>query len=187
VDNWLYQNPNFDWRGKLTIQNFSQAFYYSYEKYQQTASTDSIDLNKLERSGAKVIFYHGTSDPLITPFGSYNYIQRVFDRYGVAQTRSFIRTFFFPNLGHAPPTLTGQEDGLDQVVDALQAWVEHGQVPESFTQVPGSARETLQVCAYPDQAVVTGHSGSQPLFTCQHRSSVPPALAADSLTGWDTR
>jgi len=146
-----------------------------------------IDLNKLERSGAKVIFYHGTSDPLITPFGSYNYIQRVFDRYGVAQTRSFIRTFFFPNLGHAPPTLTGQEDGLDQLVDALQAWAEHGQAPESFTQLPGAGRETLQVCAYPDQAVVTGHSGNQPLFTCQHRSSVPAALAADSLTAWDKR
>jgi pimeloyl-ACP methyl ester carboxylesterase len=187
VDNWLYQDPNFDWRGSLTIQNFHKAFYYSYRKYQRTASTDSIDLDKLEKSGAKVIFYHGTSDPLIVPFGSYNYVQRLFDRYGVATTRSFVRAFFFPNLGHASPVLAGQEDSLNQLVDALQAWVEHGQAPEYFTQVPGSGTETLRVCAYPDQAVVTGHSGSQPLFTFQHRSSVPPNLAADSLTVWDKR
>lgn len=72
VDNWLYQDPNYDWPARLTIQDFTTAFYASYEKFQATASTDSTDLTQLERSGAKVIFYHGTSDPLIVPFGSYN-------------------------------------------------------------------------------------------------------------------
>jgi hypothetical protein len=31
-DFWLYQNPDFDWRTHLTIQNFTRAFYASYEK-----------------------------------------------------------------------------------------------------------------------------------------------------------
>jgi feruloyl esterase len=186
VDNWLNQNPDYDWRTRLTIQNFTQAFYASYQKFQATASTDSTDLDQLERSGAKVIFYHGTNDPLITPFGSYNYIQRLYDRYGVARTRSFVQTFFFPGLPHQPPTLTGTVDGLDQLLDALQTWVQHGQEPESFTEVTASG-ENLKVCAYPDKSVVTGSSGANPLITCVPSDTVPPAQAAASLTVWDQR
>ena len=186
VDNWLNQNPSYDWRAHLTIQNFTQAFYASYEKFQATASTDSTNLDQLEHSGAKVIFYHGTNDPLIVPFGSYNYIQRLYDRYGVAQTRSFVQTFFFPGLGHAPPTLTGTEDGLDQLLDALQAWVQHGQEPEFFTEVTASG-ENLKVCAYPDKSVVTGYSGGNPVITCVHNDTVSLAQAAASLTVWDKR
>ena len=184
VDNWLNQDPGYDWRAHLTIQNFTQAFYASYQKFQATASTDSTDLDSLEKSGAKVIFYHGTNDPLIVPFGSYNYIQRLYDRYGVAQTRSFAQTFFFPGLGHQPPTLTGTEDGLDQLLDALQAWTQHGQEPESFTEVT-STGQNLKVCAYPDKSVVTGYSRGNPVITCEHGNTVPSAQAAASLTTWD--
>lgn len=184
VDNWLYQDPAYDWPARLTIQDFAKAFYASYEKFQATASTDSTDLTQLERSGAKVIFYHGTSDPLIAPFGSYNYIQRLYDRYGVAQTRSFVQTFFFPGLGHQPPALTGPGDGLNQLLDALQAWTQHGTAPESFTEVTASG-EHLKVCAYPDKSLVTGFSGGNPVITCEHQDTVPPAQAAASLTAWD--
>jgi pimeloyl-ACP methyl ester carboxylesterase len=184
VDNWLYQDPNYDWPAHLTIQDFTTAFYASYEKFQATASTDSADLTQLERSGAKVIFYHGTSDPLIVPFGSYNYIQRLYDRYGVARTRSFVQTFFLPGLGHQPPALTGSEPALDQLLDALQAWTQHGTAPESFTEVTASG-EDLKVCAYPDKSLVTGFSHGSPLITCQHQDTVPAAQAAASLTAWD--
>lgn len=184
VDNWLNQDPGYDWRAHLTIRNFTQAFYASYEKFQATASTDSTDLNQLEKSGAKVILYHGTNDPLIVPFGTYNYIQRLYDRYGVSNTRSFVQTFFFPGLGHQPPTLTGTEDGLDQLLDALQAWTQRGQEPESFTEVTGTGAD-LKVCAYPDKPVVTGQSGGNPVIACQHSDTVPAGQATASRTAWD--
>jgi feruloyl esterase len=184
VDNWLNQNPDYDWRAHLTIGNFTTAFYASYAKFQATASTDSTDLDQLERSGAKVIFYHGTNDPLIVPFGSYNYIQRLYDRYGVARTRSFVDTFFFPGLPHQPPTLTGTEDGLDQLLDALQGWVQHGQEPQSFTEVTAAGLD-LKVCAYPDKSVVTGSSAGNPVVTCVPSDTVPAAQVAASLTVWD--
>lgn len=184
VDNWLNQDPGYNWRAHLTIGNFTQAFYASYQKFQATASTDSTDLDQLERSGAKVIFYHGTDDPQIVPFGSYNYIQRLYDRYGVARTRSFVQTFFFPGLGHAPPTLSGTEPGIAQLLVALEAWTQHGQEPESFTEVTASG-ENLKVCAYPDKSVVTGYSGGNPVITCVPAGTVDPAQAAASLTVWD--
>jgi hypothetical protein len=73
---------------------------------------------------------------------------------------------------------------MDQLLDALQNWVKHGQEPESFTEVT-AAGEDLKVCAYPDQSVVTGYSGGNPVITCAHSETVPPAQAAASLTVWD--
>ncbi|MEQ4722579.1 tannase/feruloyl esterase family alpha/beta hydrolase [Nonomuraea sp. B19D2] len=121
---WLYQDAAFDWRAKLTMANFEEAVELSYRKFRDSAATDSTDLSRVQRSGAKVIFYHGTNDPLIVPFGSYNYQQRLFDRYGVKRTRSFVRTFYFPGVAHTDPALAGNGPAREQVLDALQAWVE---------------------------------------------------------------
>jgi hypothetical protein len=95
-----------------------------------------------------------------------------------------VATFFFPGLPHQPPTLTGTEDGLDQLLDALQGWTQHGKAPESFTEVTTSG-EDLKVCAYPDKPVVTGYSGGNPVITCEHSDAVPPSQAAASATIWD--
>ncbi|WP_370266014.1 tannase/feruloyl esterase family alpha/beta hydrolase [Streptomyces sp. V4I8] len=90
---WLEQDAGYDWRRHLTIENFPQAFEASYRKFQATASTDSTDLSAVRRNNGKILCYLGVNDPLIVPFGSYNYQQRLFDRYGVEGTRSFVRTF----------------------------------------------------------------------------------------------
>jgi hypothetical protein len=97
-----------------------------------------------------------------------------------------VQTFFFPGLGHQPPALTGTEDGLDQLLDALQAWVQRGQEPESFTEVTASG-ESLKVCAYPDKSVVTGYSGGNPVISCVHGDGVSADQAAASRTVWDQR
>jgi tannase/feruloyl esterase len=162
---WTYQDPTFDWRANLTIENFPKAFAYSQRKFAVTASTDSTDLSKVLKSGAKIIFYHGTNDPLITSYGSYNYVDRLTDRYGTKKLRSFVRTFFYPGLGHNNPTLAGG-NGQTVMLDALENWVEDGPAPESFTDVAGS-NGAIQVCAYPDRAVVTGTSGGKPAYACR--------------------
>ncbi|MFC9842813.1 tannase/feruloyl esterase family alpha/beta hydrolase [Streptomyces sp. NPDC060223] len=174
--NWLYQDPNFDWREKLTMKNFAEAVELSYRKFSTTASTDSTDLSRVRDSGSKIIFYHGTSDPLIVPFGSYNYQQRLFDRYGVQQTRSFVRTFYFPGVSHTDPVLTGDAPAQDQMLDALQNWAEGGDAPKSFVQ-KGSTGRTRTICAYPDVAVAGGDKQS-----CRTRTKVPADLAAASRT-----
>ncbi|MFI6080808.1 tannase/feruloyl esterase family alpha/beta hydrolase [Streptomyces sp. NPDC051217] len=175
---WLYQDPHFDWRRNLTMKNFAGAVERSYRKFRATASTDSTDLSRVQRSGAKIIFYHGTNDPLIVPFGSYNYQQRLFDRYGVQRTRSFMRTFHFPGVGHEEPVLTGKAPARDQLVDALQTWVERGDAPESVVQGGSTGQERL-ICAYPDTATTV----STP--SCRTKNEVPGDLAAASRTVWD--
>jgi hypothetical protein len=39
------------------------------------------------------------ADPLIVPFGSWNYDTRLFQKYGVAGTKDFYRSFFYPGNG----------------------------------------------------------------------------------------
>ena len=45
--------------------------------------------------------------------------------------------------------------------------------------------QNLKVCAYPDQPLVTGYSGGNPVITCQHSDTVSADQAAASLTTWD--
>jgi hypothetical protein len=162
---WLYQDPSFDWRASLSIANFPTAFTDSQRKFAASAATDSTDLSQVVTNNAKIIFYHGTNDPLITSHGSYEYIDRLTDRYGERRTRSFVRTFFYPGLGHTSPPLV-EGDGHSLMLDALQKWVETGTAPESFTEVAGT-NGAIKVCAHPDRAVVTGTSGGKPTYTCK--------------------
>ncbi|WP_248960059.1 tannase/feruloyl esterase family alpha/beta hydrolase [Sphaerisporangium perillae] len=126
---------------------------------------DAFRVDGLSPAEAKAI-YHGTNDPLIVPFGSYNYQQRLFDRYGVKVkgTRSFVRTFFFPGVSHTDPTLAGTGSAQDQMLDALQAWAERGDAPGSFVQADSEGQGRL-ICAYPDTPLTAGDDHS-----CRPRS-----------------
>ncbi|MBW8792770.1 MAG: tannase/feruloyl esterase family alpha/beta hydrolase [Streptomyces sp.] len=180
VRNWLQQDPGYDWRKNLTMENFPRFFEASYRKFEKTAATDSTDLSKARRKNAKILAYTGTNDPLILPFNSYNYQQRLFRRYGVQGTRSFVRTFYFPGVGHTEPDLTGTTDARSRLLDVLEAWTEHGRAPESFGQkgpVTGTGRT---ICAYPDTAAAPGAGAP-----CTTRTSVPADLAAESTTVLD--
>ncbi|MFF4118545.1 tannase/feruloyl esterase family alpha/beta hydrolase [Streptomyces sp. NPDC001714] len=180
--NWLKQDPDYDWRKNLTMENFPRVFEASYRKFERTAATDSTDLSKVRRNNGKILYYTGTDDPLILPFNTYNYQQRLFDRYGVQGTRSVVRTFYFPGVGHTEPGLTGTADARSQLLDALEAWTEHGRAPESFDQKdPGTGTERT-ICAYPDTATAPGANAS-----CTTRTSVPADLAAQSTTALDRR
>ncbi|MER5802161.1 tannase/feruloyl esterase family alpha/beta hydrolase [Streptomyces mirabilis] len=179
---WLEQNDDYDWRTHLTIENFPQAFEASYRKFERTAATDSTDLSAVRRHNGKILYYLGTNDPLIVPFGSYNYQQRLFDRYGVEDTRTFVRTFYFPNVGHSAPDLTGTAPPLSQLLDSLQAWTERGKAPESFDQWDAAAGVERTICAYPDTAIAAGSDAP-----CPTRTSVPDDLVAASLTAKDRR
>lgn len=168
VANWLNEDPGYDWRSDLTIDRFTAAFRASFEKFEDVASTDSTDLSKVLRSGAKIIFWHGLSDALITPFGSYNYSQRLDDRYGAENVRSFVRTFFFPGVGHTTPSLAGRGSAAGHLLDALEQWVDSGIAPDKFTQTYGAGR-TRTVCAYPGR--VTADGGCAPGVVAPERAT----------------
>jgi len=179
---WVHQDPNWPWQslaGENFKEKFTEEMKLSDRKFQATASTDSIDLDKVRNRGAKIIFYHGINDSLIIPFGSYNYVSRVFDRYGVAETQSFMRSFFLPNQGHCGTA------GIP-FFDALVNWVENGVAPEFFNANVGSATapKYRKICKYPDEVIYNGGGlNDYNNFTCKVNDTEPQDLWEHSNLG----
>jgi len=184
----VHADPAWDWR-QLTMSNFSEEFELQYQKFKHIAATDDPDLDQVRKRKARIIHYHGLADPLIVPFGPYNYVGRVFERYGVKQTQSFMRSFFYPGNGHCGG---GSAPLINQAVlfEALVNWVEHGVAPDHVVanqNLAGGALRSRKICKYPDEAVYngTGSTDDEGSFQCVVHRRVPADLAADALTNKD--
>jgi hypothetical protein len=187
---WVHEDPAWDWR-QVTMSTFSSEFEFQYRKFKEIAATDDPDLDQVKSRSGKIIHYHGLADPLIIPFGSYNYVGRVFDRYGVQETQSFMRSFFYPGNGHCGG---GNAPLINQAAlfDTLVNWVENGVAPDYVTasqNLGGGAVRTRKICKYPDEAVYngTGNTNDQSNFSCIVHRRVPADLADDALTSKDRR
>ena len=141
------------------------------------------DLSALRNRGAKMMVYHGTSDPIFSSDDTTAWYDALNANHGGNAT-AFARFYRVPGMTHcsAGPA-TDQFDMLTPLV----AWVERGQVPESVTanaRGPGnagganpdvppawSATRTRPLCPYPRVARYTsGTSGSieqAASFTCR--------------------
>ena len=133
-------------------------------------SMDAVDpdLRSMERRGAKMILYHGWSDPDISPLNTIDYYDAVEKITGI-QTGNFLRLFMIPGMQHCgggPGATTF--DG----VTALERWVEDGNAPERILAekiVDGSVEMTRPLCAYPKKAVYLGKGDTSDAanFACE--------------------
>ena len=139
------------------------------------------DLSALRSRGAKLMVYHGTSDPIFSSDDSVAYYEGLRASNG-GDASDFARLYLIPGMNHCSGgPATDQFDMLTPMVN----WVEHGQAPDSVlasargASAPGgtnadvpaswSPTRTRPLCAYPKVARYNG-SGSLDLassFTCQ--------------------
>ena len=61
---------------------------------------NSTDLDVFERRGGKLLIAHGTADALVNNRATQEYYERLIDRYGRRELRSFVRYFEAPGYGH---------------------------------------------------------------------------------------
>jgi Tannase and feruloyl esterase len=185
--NWVRQDPTFD-VSTYTIANFADDFEIGYEKYREYG-TDSTDLDGVRLRGVKIIHYHGTADPLEVPFNSHTYISRVFERYGVPETQSFMRSFYYPGNAHCGRG-TGPQIDQSRLFDVLRNWVENGVAPDyvvASQDLGGGAIRTRKICKYPDEAMYNG-SGStddEANFHCAVHNTEPTDLRDASRSNHD--
>jgi len=149
---------------KLTYADLNRAFDRGIELQSQFGdiNTDQADLSAAEASGARILHYHGLADDLVPPANSVNYNSRVLAEMGDAErVKAFYRFFQIPGMGHYPfngtsnPEANPPMPGPTQLYDALVAWVEKGEAPETLTlsSPPGGATSISQpICAYPAKA-----------------------------------
>jgi feruloyl esterase len=139
------------------------------------------DLSTLRNRGAKLMIYHGASDPIFSYDDSVAYYEALRSANG-GNASNFARLYNVPGMTHCSGgPATDQFDMLTPIV----AWVEHGTPPDRVTATargagnPGgvnadvpaswSATRTRPLCPYPKVATYKGSGSLEDAanFTCQ--------------------
>jgi hypothetical protein len=174
---WIHQDPSFDWH-TVTEASFINDFLSSIAKFNDVIGTDDR-LKDFRRAGGKMIAYHGLSDQVIFPRGTYHYYNSVLQG-NFKETQKFYRFFPYPGNGHcggvgAPATAGVGAPLIDAEVlfSALVDWVENGVEPDYIVAAqPTPVARTRKICMYPNEPVYNG-SGStddQANFHCERRN-----------------
>ncbi|MDE3171353.1 MAG: tannase/feruloyl esterase family alpha/beta hydrolase [Acidobacteriota bacterium] len=129
--------------------------------------TTWTNLSTFAAHGGKLIFFHGLSDPVFSPYDTLRYYNEMAGENGGAdQVRNWSRIFLIPGMNHCAggPAL----DRFD-ALGAVVKWVEGGEAPDSIVATgkyfPGRSRP---LCAYPKHAQYKGSGDPQDAanFTC---------------------
>jgi pimeloyl-ACP methyl ester carboxylesterase len=115
----------------------------------QLISANSVNLDRFQQKGGKLIFFHGMVDDFIPVHSSIQYYERLQNRYQPDALEDFVRFYTIPGMGH----VTGVFNARISTLDALEAWVERGQAPGELLATDANdatADRTRPVCRYPD-------------------------------------
>ena len=163
---FVFDDPNWD----FTSFDYDDDLQYALEKVGGEVDSDDPDLRPLRDNGAKLIIYHGWSDPDISPVASLNYYDNVVDviaadipgasrEAALESTRDFFRLFMVPGMGHCRG---GPGPDRFDALSALENWVERGVAPERIVASKiedGEVVRSRPLCPHPEVAVYDG-SGS---------------------------
>ena len=123
--------------------------------------TTWTNLSSFFGHGGKIVFYHGTSDPVFSPFDTLAYyVKMAAANGGLEQVMNSSRFYFVPGMNHCGggPAALDKFDMLTAVVD----WVENGKAPDSVRATgkafPGRSRP---LCAYPKHAQYKGQGNPE--------------------------
>lgn len=177
----VFQNPKWNFRSF----NFDTDVSLAEARMSPILDSTNPDLSRFKAHGGKLIQYHGWADSGIPPLNSIDYYNDVVRVTGgearngrhaaLENIRSFYRLYMVPGMGHCrygvgPTTLGGpfqppapKANAQDDIIKALERWVERGVAPRSIigTQyvdgavAKGIARTWL-LCPYPEEAHWTG-------------------------------
>lgn len=141
---------------------------YTESALQFMTPPDASELNDLRRRGAKVLVYHGVSDPIFSVSDTERWYRGV-ERTSGGRAEQFTRLYRVPGMGHCSGgPATDQADYLTPLVQ----WVEQGRAPGAIVasargagnpggvnaEVPAtwSPTRTRPLCPYPSVATYTG-------------------------------
>jgi Tannase and feruloyl esterase len=130
-------------------------------------SANSTNLDRFRQKGGKLIFFHGLVDDYIPVYSSIQYYERLQGRYEQDTLEDFVRFYTIPGMGH----VTGVFNARISTLDALEAWVEHGQAPAELVASDANdatAGRTRPVCRYPQWPRYNGSGNANEArnFTC---------------------
>lgn len=154
---------------KYNVMDFNFASDLELTRSKLSASVDAVDadLRPLQKRGAKLLLYHGWSDPDLSPLNTINYYERVVATVG-KDSPDFVRLFMVPGMQHCGG---GPGPNHFDALTALEQWVEDGIAPTrivAFHMTDGAVDRTRPLCAYPEVAVYSGKGSTNDAanFSC---------------------
>ncbi|HJT06648.1 MAG TPA: tannase/feruloyl esterase family alpha/beta hydrolase [Stellaceae bacterium] len=168
---WLEQNPAFDWH-TITYKTFEDDFFFSEKRWTDIIASDNPDLSAFRRRGGKVIITHGWADQIIPSMNSIGYYNGVLrdPRNGGSRKKveDFARLFMLPGMAHCGG---GNGPNVFDAFGAVVNWRETGVAPDQIIAsrvVGGQTVETRPLCPYPQVAryIGTGDTNVAANFRC---------------------
>jgi feruloyl esterase len=170
----VFQNPSYD---PFTF-NFGSDLIFALHQVGGVLDAVDPDLRPLKYRGAKLIVYHGFSDPDISPLNTINYFESVVDfmsgrhdthEEGLQRVNEFFRLFMVPGMHHCAG---GPGPNTFDMLTALENWVEKNQPPKSVIashSTGGVVDRTRPLCVYPKVAryMGTGSTDDAANFKCK--------------------
>lgn len=130
------------------------------DSVESLTDTTWMTLSTFAAHGGKLIFFHGLSDPVFSPYDTLQYYNEMAQANGGAdQVQDWSRIFLVPGMNHCAggPSL----DRFD-ALGAVVKWVEQREAPDSIIATgryfPGRSRP---LCAYPKHAQYKGSGDPQ--------------------------
>lgn len=145
----LLKDSNFN-VSKLTASEYFALWVQASEEYGWILDTDNSDLSAFRDAGAKLLSWHGISDPIIPYKNTVKYRQHVErEMEGVKVVDDFFRLFLGPSVGHCG---LGEGAVPKDPLESLLGWVERGKPPETLTSETRNLDVELvtrELCRYP--------------------------------------
>jgi feruloyl esterase len=185
--NMVYSDPHWNFRTFDPVAGLAAA----REKTGATLDAHP-DLSAFRNRGGKLILYHGWADAAISPIYTIQYYEAVQRILGKDEAASFTRLYLMPGVKHCAdgpgPDSIGQfgvpalkqSNASNNVILALQDWVEQGKAPGTITATkygelpnhhadPHRIEMTRPLCPYPQQAHYKGKGSIREAssFVCQ--------------------
>jgi hypothetical protein len=147
------------------------------------------DLNEFQRSGGKLIHYHGLNDPVVPVADSISYFSRVDAQPGEA--RDFYRRCLAPGMEHCGGGPGPRDFGA---LGALEAWVERGEAPDRLVATrymdgaqSGDIEYTRPLCPYPAYAIYDGKGNIRAATSFECRTGSAGMARVDFFVEGDRR
>ncbi|KAF7915711.1 uncharacterized protein EAE97_012169 [Botrytis byssoidea] len=142
-------------------------------KYIDTLQTTMLDISAFRNNGAKLLHYHGESDPSVPAASSVHYYDSVrttlYPSLGynesVAKLDDFYRFFYIPGAAHCNTNSLQPGPWPNDILATLISWVEDSEVPDRLnsTVTSGSYDGEVQLlCKWPTRPLWT----SETAFDC---------------------
>ncbi|REE22843.1 feruloyl esterase [Paraburkholderia sp. BL27I4N3] len=135
---------------------FATSGAYSESAWSFMTPPDETNLSALKQRGAKLMVYHGTSDPVFSSNDTTDWYQRL-TAANSGDASNFARLYTIAGMNHCSG---GPSTDQFDMLTPLVAWVEQGKAPDS---VVATARDAANVVPNSDVPAAWGAGRTRPL------------------------